>query len=104
MAAGVTIEMPETVLVDPDVTVGADTVLEPGVQLLGKTRIGAELHHSHRQHPHRCHPRTMASLVKPYCVITASQLAAGAQVGPFAHLRECRAPDESARASAISSK
>ena len=25
--------------------------------------------------------------VKPYCVITSSQLAAGTQVGPFAHLR-----------------
>ena len=41
MDAGVTIQNPETVLVDPDVTVAADTVLEPGVQLLGKTRIGA---------------------------------------------------------------
>ena len=37
MDSGVTIQMPETVLVDPDVTVGADTVLGPGVQLLGRT-------------------------------------------------------------------
>ena len=28
-------------LIDPDVIVGADTRIEPGVQLLGKTRIGA---------------------------------------------------------------
>ena len=40
MDSGVTIQMPETVLVDPDVVVGADTILEPGVQLLGRTRIG----------------------------------------------------------------
>ena len=86
MDSGVTIEMPATVRVDPDVTVGADTVLEPGVQLLGKTRIGAN-----------CTIRTGSILtdavlddgvtVKPYSLVTASRLAAGAQVGPFAHLR-----------------
>jgi bifunctional UDP-N-acetylglucosamine pyrophosphorylase / glucosamine-1-phosphate N-acetyltransferase len=86
MDAGVTIQMPETVLVDPDVTVGPDTVLESGVQLLGKTRVGAN-----------CTIRTGSILtdstlednvtVKPYCVINASQLAAGSEVGPFAHLR-----------------
>src|SRR6266568_4194797 len=41
MDAGVTIQLPETVLIDPDVTAGEDTVIEPGVQLLGKTKIGA---------------------------------------------------------------
>ena len=41
MRDGVTIQLPETVLVDPDVVVGEDTVIEPCVQLLGKTKIGA---------------------------------------------------------------
>src|SRR5271167_2559901 len=41
MESGVTIYLPETVLIDPDVIAGADTVIEPAVQLLGKTRIGA---------------------------------------------------------------
>src|SRR5579864_157423 len=41
MNDGVTIQLPETVLVDPDVTAGEDTTIEPCVQLLGKTRIGA---------------------------------------------------------------
>ncbi len=86
MDSGVTIEMPETVRVDPDVTVGADTVLDPGVQLLGKTRIGAN-----------CIIRTGSILtdavlddgvtVKPYSVISESHLESGAQAGPFAHLR-----------------
>jgi len=40
MNEGVSIQLPETVLIDPDVTVGEDTVLEPCVQLLGKTKIG----------------------------------------------------------------
>jgi bifunctional UDP-N-acetylglucosamine pyrophosphorylase/glucosamine-1-phosphate N-acetyltransferase len=87
MESGVTMQMPETILVDPDVSVGADTMLEPGVQLLGKTRIGAN-----------CTIRTGTIisdstldddvLVKPYSIVNTSQLAAGVQVGPFAHLRE----------------
>src|ERR1700730_12744603 len=86
MAAGVTIQMPETVIVDADVTVGADTTLEAGVQLLGRTRIGGD-----------CTIRTGSILsdttledgvlVKPYTVISGSHLAAGSQAGPFAHLR-----------------
>jgi bifunctional UDP-N-acetylglucosamine pyrophosphorylase / glucosamine-1-phosphate N-acetyltransferase len=86
LAAGVTIQMPETVIVDADVTVGADTTLEPGVQLLGRTHIGGG-----------CTIRTGSILsdttledgvlVKPYTVISASHLAAGSQAGPFAHLR-----------------
>jgi bifunctional UDP-N-acetylglucosamine pyrophosphorylase/glucosamine-1-phosphate N-acetyltransferase len=86
MDAGVTIQLPETVLVDPDVTVGADTTLGPGVQLLGRTRVGAG-----------CDIQTGSILtdstledgvlIKPYSFVNGSQLAAGAQVGPFAHLR-----------------
>src|SRR5260370_35307036 len=41
MDDGVTIQLPETVLIDPDVTAGEDTIIEPGVQLLGKTKTGA---------------------------------------------------------------
>jgi bifunctional UDP-N-acetylglucosamine pyrophosphorylase/glucosamine-1-phosphate N-acetyltransferase len=41
MESGVTIYLPETVMADPGVTAGPDTVIEPGVQLLGDTRIGA---------------------------------------------------------------
>ena len=86
MAAGVSMLMPETILVDSDVTVGPDTVLEPGVQLLGKSRIGAG-----------CTIATGSILsdvtvgdrviIKPYSVMYSSFLAAEAQVGPFAHLR-----------------
>ena len=70
---GVTMELPDTVLIDPEVTVGADTRIEPGVQLLGKTRIGAG-----------CTIRTGSVLsdavlednvlVKPYSIVTASHL------------------------------
>ena len=42
MAEGVTIFRPETCVIDAEVTVGADTVIEPYVQLLGATRSAAE--------------------------------------------------------------
>src|SRR4029077_2254325 len=39
MDAGVTIQLPETVVIDQDVIAGEDLIIEPGVQLLAKTRI-----------------------------------------------------------------
>jgi bifunctional UDP-N-acetylglucosamine pyrophosphorylase / glucosamine-1-phosphate N-acetyltransferase len=86
MANGVTIQLPETVLVDPEVTAGEDTVIEPGVQLLGKTKIGA-----------RCVIRASSVLsdaalgddvvVEPHCVVAQSRLDDGVTIGPFARLR-----------------
>ena len=37
MLAGVTVEFPETVTIDPRVQVGSDTVIEPYSRLLGKS-------------------------------------------------------------------
>ena len=86
MDAGVTILLPETVLIDPDVTAGEDTVIEPGVQLLRKTKIGA-----------RCTIRTGSVLadailgddvtVEPHCVVAESHLDDHVIIGPFARLR-----------------
>ena len=42
MVAGVTILRPESVQIDSGVQVGSDTVIEPGVTLAGRTRIGAD--------------------------------------------------------------
>lgn len=42
MANGVTVPLPDTVLVDVDVTVEADTVIYPGAVLEGQTTIGSE--------------------------------------------------------------
>ena len=43
MAAGVTIIDPDTTWIEPDVTVGPDTVLHPGVYLQGRTTVGGAL-------------------------------------------------------------
>src|SRR5467141_2177290 len=95
MDAGVTIQLPETVLIDPDVTAGEDTIIEPGVQLLGKTKIGA-----------RCTIRTGSVLadailgddvtVEPHCVVAQSRLDDRVIIGPFARLR----PDNHLKAGA----
>ncbi|MFZ0833012.1 MAG: bifunctional UDP-N-acetylglucosamine diphosphorylase/glucosamine-1-phosphate N-acetyltransferase GlmU [Mycobacterium sp.] len=38
--AGVTVVDPATTWIDVDVTIGRDTVIQPGTQLLGRTRVG----------------------------------------------------------------
>src|ERR1700735_143834 len=86
MEAGVTIYLPETVLIDPEVSAGPDTVIEPCVQLLGQTRIGS-----------RCTIRTGSVLynaqlgddviVEAHSTIHSGKLAARASIGPFARLR-----------------
>jgi len=86
MAAGVTIIDPATTYIDPDVQVGADTVIHPGVAIEGQTRIGAacEIH---------SHVRIVDSdiadkvVIQDFCLILGSRIAENASVGPFAHLR-----------------
>ena len=83
---GVTVFRPETCIVDPEVEVGPGTVLEPFVQLLGKTRVGDG-----------CRIRSFTViedctvgdnvLIRQSCVLTESTVEAGAKIGPFAHLR-----------------
>lgn len=83
--AGVTIVDPATTWIDVDVTIGRDTVVAPGTQLLGATRIGG-----------RCEigPDTTltdmtvgdgASVVRTHG--SASVIGDDATVGPFTYLR-----------------
>jgi bifunctional UDP-N-acetylglucosamine pyrophosphorylase / glucosamine-1-phosphate N-acetyltransferase len=86
MAAGVTIFRPETVTIDAGVEVGADTVIEPYVQLLGETTIGSDCRiRSYTVIEHaRLGDRV---LVRQSCVIAESEIGKGALIGPFAHVR-----------------
>jgi bifunctional UDP-N-acetylglucosamine pyrophosphorylase/glucosamine-1-phosphate N-acetyltransferase len=86
MAAGVTIEDPATTWVHPDVVVGADTILHPGVYLEGKTRVGSgcEIHAGVRIVDSVLGDRVV---VNNFCVIRESHVESGAQVGPFAQIR-----------------
>jgi bifunctional UDP-N-acetylglucosamine pyrophosphorylase/glucosamine-1-phosphate N-acetyltransferase len=86
MAAGVTIEDPATTFIDAGVIVGTDTVIHPFVMLEGRTRIGSgcEIHSGTR-----IVNSTLGDgvAINNHCVITDSRVAAGAVIGPFAHLR-----------------
>jgi bifunctional UDP-N-acetylglucosamine pyrophosphorylase / glucosamine-1-phosphate N-acetyltransferase len=86
MAAGVTIFRPETCVIDADVKVAADTIIEPFVQLLGDTRIGAEGRIRSYSVIENC---TLGNdvLIRQGCVLTDSTVADGAKIGPFSHLR-----------------
>lgn len=86
MAAGVTIYRPETCVIDTEVEVAADTVIEPFVQLLGRTRVGAGCTIRSFTVIENC---TLGNgvLVRQNCVLTESTVKNGAKIGPFAHLR-----------------
>jgi bifunctional UDP-N-acetylglucosamine pyrophosphorylase / glucosamine-1-phosphate N-acetyltransferase len=83
---GVTIFYPHTCVIDSDVEVGADTVIEPFVQLLGKTRVGAD-----------CRIRSYSVItnsvigngvmVRPGTIMEDSRVGEGAVLGPYSHLR-----------------
>jgi len=83
--AGVTIVDPATTWIDVDVTVGRDTVIHPGTQLLGDTRVGGRC---------RIGPDTTltdvtvgegAAVVRTHA--TSAVIGDGADVGPFTYLR-----------------
>jgi bifunctional UDP-N-acetylglucosamine pyrophosphorylase/glucosamine-1-phosphate N-acetyltransferase len=86
MAAGVSIVDPASTWIGPDVSVGRDTVIHPNVHLEGQTRIGE-----------RCEINASVRIVDStlddgvvinnFCVIRESHVRAGAQIGPFAHIR-----------------
>ena len=96
MAAGVTIIDPATTYIDPDVEVGADTVIHPGVVLEGHTRIGAAC--EIQAHVRICDSEIGDQVnVNNFCLIVGARVADGASVGPFAHLRPDSVVGEKAR-------
>jgi len=86
MADGVTIFYPATCVIDAEVEIAPDTVIEPYVQLLGKTRIGTA-----------CRVRSYCVirdseisdgvLIRPGCIMEGARVAIGAIIGPYSHLR-----------------
>jgi bifunctional UDP-N-acetylglucosamine pyrophosphorylase/glucosamine-1-phosphate N-acetyltransferase len=86
LSEGVTIFYPQTCVIDSDVEVGADTVIEPFVQLLGTTKIGSD-----------CRIRSYSVIrnseiggnvtVNPGTIMDDARVAANAMVGPYSRLR-----------------
>lgn len=86
MEEGVTIFYPQTCVIDSDVEIGTDTVIEPFVQLRGRTKVGSD-----------CRIRSYSVInnteigdgviVLPGCVMDDSRIANKATVGPYSRLR-----------------
>jgi bifunctional UDP-N-acetylglucosamine pyrophosphorylase/glucosamine-1-phosphate N-acetyltransferase len=86
MLAGVTVERPETVTIDVDVTVGMDTVIEPFTRLLGRTTIGADCRIGAGSILQNCDIADGVGIA-PYTLMESSRVETGATIGPFARLR-----------------
>jgi bifunctional UDP-N-acetylglucosamine pyrophosphorylase/glucosamine-1-phosphate N-acetyltransferase len=86
MAEGVTIFYPATCVIDSDVEIAPDTVIEPYVQLLGKTKVGTG-----------CRIRSYSVIrdceigdgvtIRPGCIMERSSIAKDAIIGPYSHMR-----------------
>ncbi|MGH9450512.1 MAG: bifunctional UDP-N-acetylglucosamine diphosphorylase/glucosamine-1-phosphate N-acetyltransferase GlmU [Terriglobia bacterium] len=87
MRDGVTIVDSGCTVIDDGVVAGRDTRIEAGAQLLGRTRLGRD-----------CVVQPYALItdstlgdevtVRPFSVVNACEVASGAVIGPFAHLRD----------------
>ncbi|WP_166906207.1 bifunctional UDP-N-acetylglucosamine diphosphorylase/glucosamine-1-phosphate N-acetyltransferase GlmU [Mycobacterium sp. DL440] len=83
--AGVTIVDPATTWIDVDVTIGRDTVVRPGTQLLGTTEIGAGCEIGPDSTLTDVEVGDGASVVRTHGQLAV--IGAGATVGPFTYLR-----------------
>ena len=85
MRAGVTIIDPDTTWIDVDVTIGQDTRLLPGTQLLGATSIGAEATIGPDVTLTDCEVGDGAEVKRAEGLLAV--IGDGAKVGPFSYLR-----------------
>lgn len=83
--AGVTVIDPATTWIDVDVTIGRDTVVHPGTQLLGRTQIGGHCVVGPDTTLADVTVGDGASVVRTHGQSAA--IGSGATVGPFAYLR-----------------
>ena len=86
MEAGTTIFRPETCDIDADVEIGADTVIEPFVQIIGRTKIGSDCRIRSYSVITNCEIGDKV-LVRPGCIMEDAVVHDGAQLGPYSHLR-----------------
>lgn len=85
MRNGVTLIDPATTYIDTDVKIGADTVIEPGVYLKGKTVIGEDCHIG-------IHSELVDATLENDVTVTSSTIEhavmhAHSDIGPNSHLR-----------------
>lgn len=85
MDSGVTVTDPENTYIGDDVTVGCDTVIEPGCFIFGKTVIGKACVIGPQTRLTDMKVGSNVSVLNSVC--TESEISDGANVGPFAYIR-----------------
>ena len=85
MRNGVTLIDPTQTYIAPDVEIGMDTVIEPGVRITGTTTIGENVHVGQYSEIHNS--KIAAHVEIKQSVINDSKVGAYTKVGPFAQLR-----------------
>ena len=86
MDDGVTIFYPATCVIDDDVEIAPDTVIEPFVQILGKSLIGANCRISSYSVIHDSEIGD-GVLIRPGCIMDEACIGPSAVLGPYSHLR-----------------
>ena len=86
MDEGVTIFYPATCVIDDEVEIAPDTVIEPSVQILGRSRIGAASHISSYS-VIRNSEVGPGVLIRPGCILDEASIGPRAVLGPYSHLR-----------------
>jgi bifunctional UDP-N-acetylglucosamine pyrophosphorylase/glucosamine-1-phosphate N-acetyltransferase len=86
MAEGVTIFYPATCMIDDEVEVAPDTIIEPSVQILGRSRIGFACHISSYS-VIRNSEVGAGVLIRPGCILEEAHIGPNALLGPYSHLR-----------------
>jgi bifunctional UDP-N-acetylglucosamine pyrophosphorylase/glucosamine-1-phosphate N-acetyltransferase len=99
MRAGVTIVNPQATTIDAGVTIGRDTVIEPGCVIRGATTIGADA--TIGPHTTLLGATLGDAVTVVHSRLDGARVDAGATVGPFAYLRPGAHLHESAKAGAF---
>ncbi len=87
MEAGVLLLEPTSTFIDCEVEIGSDTIIWPGVVILGQTQIGSDCLIESNVRIENCRIADRVQ-VRHCSVVTDSRLGNEVQVGPFAHIRD----------------
>ena len=95
MRSGVTLMDPATTYIDMPVTIGRDSVIEPGVMILGDSHLGEDVRVGLGS---RIADTTIGdgTEILAYCVLGSSKVGRGCKIGPFSHMRPDSVMDEEA--------
>jgi bifunctional UDP-N-acetylglucosamine pyrophosphorylase / glucosamine-1-phosphate N-acetyltransferase len=86
MRAGVTIVDPATTYLEPDVTIGADTIIYPNTAVGGSTKIGASAMLGPNSRISNARIGDGVRITES--VVLDTEIGAHVRIGPFAHLRQ----------------